>query len=223
MRSTGKADSSLGTTMVWRNDNALHGYAQLATSRPAVSLTVLHPQIVAGHFFGLGNSEHPEHGRRNVLQRTVGLQRKLLAVFGNHDERNGMCGVSGVGTAGLWVDHHFSVAVVGGDKHGAAFGSHSQFNSAEAGVHGFDSFNCRLDLAGVADHVSISEVDDDDVEYAILDGFHDSVGDSGCEHFRLQIVGGHFRRRNEDALFTGKWLLEAAVKEIGDVSIFLSL
>ena len=77
---------------------------ELATSRPAVSLTVLHPQIVAGHFFGLGNSEHPEHGRRNVLQRTVGLQRKLLAVFGNHDERNGICGVSGVRTAGLRVN-----------------------------------------------------------------------------------------------------------------------
>src|SRR5207244_3273909 len=123
-------------TMLWM------AMLELATSRPAVSLTVLHPQIVAGHFFGLGNSEHPEPG-----------------------------------------------------------------------VHGFDSVNCRLELAGVADHVSISEVDDDDVEYAILDGFHDSVGDSGCGHFRLQIVGGHFRRRNEDALFTGKWLLDAAVKE----------
>ncbi len=92
---------------------------QLATSRPAVSLTVLNAQIVAGHFFGLGNSEHAENSRRNISQRTVGLQRKLLAVFGNHDERNRIFGVRGVRTAGLRVDHHFSVAVVGGDQNGA--------------------------------------------------------------------------------------------------------
>ena len=41
-------------------------------------------------------------------------------------------------------------------------------------------------------------------------------------HFRLQIVGRHFRRVNQDPLFAFKRLFYAAVEEEGDVSVFFS-
>ena len=41
-----------------------------------------------------------------------------------------------------------------------------------------------------------------------------------ARHFRLQIVGGDFGRRNQDAFFAGERLFDAAVEEIGDVRVF---
>jgi hypothetical protein len=42
----------------------------------------------------------------------------------------------------------------------AAFGADRGFDAAQAGVHGFDGFHSRLDLARVPDHIRIGEVDD---------------------------------------------------------------
>ena len=100
-----------------------------------------------------------------------------------------MCGVR---TAGDRVNHLFGIAVIGGHKHGSAFGADGKFDAAEAGVHGFDGFDGWLELAGMADHVGIGEVDDDDIEGAVFDGFDDGVGDAGSRHFRLQVVCRNF-------------------------------
>jgi len=95
--------------------------------------------------------------------------------------------------AGSGIDHHFGVAVVSRDEHGAAFASNCRFDTTEAFIHSFDSFNCRLDLSLVADHVGISKVHDDYVECAIFNCFDYSIGNSLGAHFRLQIISGHFR------------------------------
>ena len=65
---------------------------------------------------------------------------------------------------------------------------------AQAFVDGFDGLHGGFELAGVADHVRIGEIHDDGVEIALLDGVNYRIGDAGGGHFRLQIVGGNFRR-----------------------------
>ena len=72
----------------------------------------------------------------------------------------------------------------------------------------------------MADHVRVGVIHDDGVELALLDGVHHRFGDSCGGHFRLQIVGGHFRRRNQDAFFSGEWFFHAAIEKIGYVRVF---
>ena len=47
------------------------------------------------------------------------------------------------------------------------------------------------------------------------------VGDFGGAHFRLQVVGGDFRRRHQNALFTRERLFTAAREEEGHMGILL--
>ena len=94
-------------------------------------------------------------------------------------------------------------------------------DAAELGVDGFDGADGGLHLAGVADHVSVGEVDDDDVEGGVVDGFDDGVGDAGGGHLGGQVVGGDLLRGDERAVFAGEGLLDATVEEVGDVGVLL--
>src|SRR5580704_1981013 len=121
--------------------------------------------------------------------------------------------------ASYGIDQHFGVAVVGGDEDCAALGADRGLDAAEAGVYGFYSFHCRLDLAGVAHHIGVGEVHDDHVEGPVFHGFHDRVGDTGGAHFRFQIVSGDFGRGDEQALFAGERLFDTSVEEVGNVGV----
>src|SRR5690606_33292069 len=46
------------------------------------------------------------------------------------------------------------------------------------------------------------------------------VGDFGSAHFRLQVVGCHFRRVHQYALLTGIELLPATAEKEGDMGVF---
>ena len=78
-------------------------------------LFLLLAQIVPGHFLGLRDTQHAQHGWRNVTQRAIWLQRKLLAICGDDNEGHRIGGVRGVRAAGFRIDHHFGVSVIGGD------------------------------------------------------------------------------------------------------------
>ena len=75
----------------------------------------------------------------------------------------------------------------------------------------------------MADHVGVGEVDDDDVEGGVADGFDDGVGDAGGGHLGGEVVGGYFLRGDEGAVFAGEGLFDAAVEEVGDVGVLLGL
>ena len=80
--------------------------------------------------------------------------------FVAQDERDGVGRVRGVGLAGHGVDHLLGVAVVGGhhqDDAGVAAGG---LEDAEAAVERLDRRDRLGQLAGVADHVGVGEVDD---------------------------------------------------------------
>ena len=128
-----------------------------------------------------------------------------------------------MGTAGDGVDEHLGVAVVCGDEEGAAVLADGVVDASELTVDGFDGADGGLDLAGVADHVGVGEVDDDDVEGGVVDGFDDGVGDAGGGHLWREVVGGYLLGGDEDAVFAGEGFLDAAVEEVGDVGILLGL
>ena len=75
----------------------------------------------------------------------------------------------------------------------------------------------------MADHVGVGEVDDDDVEGRVVDGFDDGVGDACGGHLGGEIVGGYFLRGDEGAVFAGEGLFDAAIEEVGDVGVLLGL
>ena len=105
------------------------------------------------------------------------------------------------------------VAVVGGDQCGAALSQNRIDYTAYAGVNGFDGFDSRVKHAGVTDHVAVSKVQDDHVIFAAFHSFDHFVRHFVRAHFGLQIVRGHFRGMNQNAVFAFVLGFHAAVKE----------
>ena len=66
---------------------------------------------------------------------------------------------------------------------------------AQAGVDRLDRLDHGRDHAGVADHIGIREVDDDEVVRALADCLHQAVADAIGAHLGLEIVGGDLFRR----------------------------
>ena len=81
---------------------------------------------------------------------------------GDVEEVDEIGGVGGVGRA-VGVAHQLAVAVVGRDEELAAEGERLFHDLAHAVVDRFHGFDAGLDHAGVADHVGIGEVQDDEV------------------------------------------------------------
>src|SRR6266478_5304446 len=125
--------------------------------------------------------------------------------------------------AGRRVNHHFSIAVVGSDQYGAALGAYRELNSAQTRVHSFYGLDGWFDLARVANHVGIGEVDNEDIEGSVFNGLHHNLGNSRGTHLRFEVVGGDFRRGHQVTVLARKWLLDSSVEEVGHVSVFLSL
>ena len=75
----------------------------------------------------------------------------------------------------------------------------------------------------MADHVRVGEVDDDDVEGGVVDGFDDGVGDACGGHLGGEVVGGDLLRWDQCAVFAWEWLFYSAVEEVGDVGVLLGL
>ena len=119
--------------------------------------------------------------------------------------------------------HGFGVAVVGGDDPRAAFFFQRRVDAGQALVHGFHRPDGGVELAGVAHHVGISEVDHQYIEVPALDGLHHFLGYAGGAHLRLQVVGGHFGRGNQRALFAVVGFFHPAVEKVGNVGVLLGL
>jgi len=146
-----------------------------------------------------------------------------IAVFGDVEKGYWVGGVGGVGATSERVYEHLGVAVVGGDQQAAAALADGLVDTAQLGVDGFDGADGGFHLAGVADHVGVGEVDDDDVEGGVVDGFDDGVGYAGGGHLGGEVVGGDLLGRDEGAVFAGEGFLDASVEEVSYVRILLGL
>jgi hypothetical protein len=147
----------------------------------------------------------------------------VVALVGDEEEGDGVGGVGGVGATGEGVDEELGVAVVGGDDPVGVVLADGGVDAAELGVDGFYGADGGFELAGVADHVGVGEVDDDDVEGGVGEGADDGVGDALGGHLGGEVVGGYLLGLDDFALFAGERLLDAAVEEVGDVRILLGL
>ena len=72
----------------------------------------------------------------------------------------------------------------------------------------------------MAHHVGVGEIHHHGVEVALLDGFHDRIGNSRGAHLRFQVIGWDFGRRNQNAFLAAEGLFNAPVEKIGDVGVF---
>src|SRR5258705_13940915 len=91
------------------------------------------------------------------------------------------------------------------------------------GVDGFYGADGGFHHARVTYHVGVGEVDDDDVEGGVGDGFDDGVGYTGGGHLGGEVVGGDLLRGDESAVFAGEGFLDAAIEEVGDVGVLFGL
>ena len=93
----------------------------------------------------------------------------------------------------------------------------------DGSVHGLYGLHSGLKDAGVADHVAVGEVQDDDIILAALDPLLALCSDLRSAHLRLQVVGGHLRAGDDAAVLSRVGSLDTAVEEEGDVSVLLGL
>ena len=97
-------------------------------------------------------------------------------------------------------------------------------HAADGLVHRFDRGDRGFHHAGVADHVTVGEVADDDGILVGGNGLDELVGDLGGAHLRDQVVGRELLRgRHQAAVFALELLFHAAVEEEGDVGVLLGL
>ena len=101
------------------------------------------------------------------------------------------------------VEHLLEIAVVGADQHLAAGREDRVGQSAERDIDRFDRLDRRGFDAGVADHVRVRDVADDEIELSDAIASTSLSVTSGQLISGLQIVGRDVRARHEDALLAG--------------------
>src|SRR5262249_32094358 len=144
------------------------------------------PQVPAFHFGRLFFAQYTQHGRGDVLQRAVWPQLPPGVVHQDEGDRVG--GVISVGGFSDGIDYGLRVAVIGADDPGAVLPAQRLIDRGQAPINHFDGARRRLELAGVADHIRVGEIHDDDIEIARVDRLHDHVSDAGRAHLRPQVV-----------------------------------
>ena len=113
--------------------------------------------------------------------------------------------------------------MVGSQENDAARVQHRVGDLAHALVNSLDGFDRCVKHAGVADHVAVGEVQDDDVVLAALNAGLALVGNLVGAHFGLEVVGGNLRAGDDLAVLALAGLLNTAVEEEGHMGVLLGL
>ena len=166
---------------------------------------------------GVGIPYRPEQTENDITQ----LVRRVSA---DQDKRHLIGRVSGPRLAGCLINHHLCITVIGADKENAS-GCLDGFNcTSYAGIDGLNRLDCSRLHTRVAYHIRVCKIDDNDIIFAGLNRLHQLIAHDRCAHLRFQVVGRDLlRRRNQNAVLARVRLFHAAVKEEGNVCVFLSL
>ena len=129
--------------------------------------------------------------------------------------------MSGMRPAGFRVQHHFAITMISGQQHAAANLAQSDFYLSDSVINSLHGLDRRSEASGMADHVRVGEVTDDQIVRAALNRADKPPGQLWCGHFRLQVVCPYFGRGHHDPVLTLKHLLTATVQEESNVRVFL--
>ncbi len=177
-------------------------------------------EVLTGHVGWLLESHDVEDCWSNVGETTV-LDGSGVVVR-HVDARYWVEGVCGVWCA-VWVDGVVGIAVVGDDDSLVTGGLGSLDDLAYAVVYGYYGLGDGVVHTGVAYHVAVGEVNDDEVVLVLLDGVNQLVLHLVGGHLWLEVVGGYLWRSHEDAVLTFVWSLATTVEEECNVCILLRL
>ena len=86
---------------------------------------------------------------------------------------------------GLIVHQLLCISMVRTDKHNAVHFPDGLHCTAHAGVHCLDGLDGCVLYPGMAYHVRVCKVDDDDIVFAGFDGFHQLIAHAVGTHLRL--------------------------------------
>ena len=116
------------------------------------------------------------------------------------------------------------IAMVGNDDYLVIAHALCSLNGiVQTGVEGLDSLlNCGI-YTGVAHHIAIGEVHDDEIIFIALDCVNELVFHFKGAHLGLEVVGGDFGRGNENTVFAIERSFASAVKEECHMRVLLSL
>ena len=143
--------------------------------------------------------------------------------LGDEDERDGRGRVLRLRIT-VRVAHLFDVAVIRRDDECRAFAERGARQPAEAAVEDVRGLDRRGPHAGVAHHVGIRVVRDDEVVFMPAEGLDERVRDRTGAHLGREVVGRHLAVRwHEDPFLAWERLLDPAVEEVRDVRVFLRL
>ena len=121
------------------------------------------------------------------------------------------------------VDSVVSVTVVSCDEDHIALCLSCLNDLLDACVNGCNRLADSLVDTSVADHVAVSEVEDDEVVLACVDGLYELLGNLRCAHLWLEVVCGNLWRVYKDTVLVLEESLSATVEEECYVSILLGL
>ena len=121
------------------------------------------------------------------------------------------------------VEHLIDVAVVGSDQALAAHLEDGINDLAYAVVGSLDGLDSSLEYAGVAYHIAVCEVEDNNVVLAGQDALYAFLGNGRLAHLRLEIVGCNLRGRDQRTILARVLLLNTAVEEERNVGVLLGL
>ena len=190
---------------------------------------LFYDQTLTCHFLRLLLA-HQLDQRRDDVRKASALTKLRAGIRVYKNERNRVRGVRRERSAGRVVDQLLCVSVVSADEHHAVHFLHKVDNLTDTFVDDFDCLGRCLQYTGVAYHVGVCEVADDDivVRVSVLillrDGLAEAVAYRVCAHTRLLVIGRNVLRRvDENSVLVCVRSLYSAVEEEGNVSVFLGL
>ena len=121
-----------------------------------------------------------------------------------------------------FIQHLLKIAVVSRNTGRSLQRQYFFNNAANAGIDGFHGFDSSLQHTCMPYHIGIGKIQDHYVILICVQQFQQLVRHQLRTHLRLQIIGCHLRRRDQDPILTGVRFFLATVKEKGHMSIFFS-
>ena len=130
--------------------------------------------------------------------------------------------MSGVGRA-ILVHCVICITVVCNNNHLVAILLCRLHNLRNALVNSLHSLHDCIVDTGVANHITISEVQADKVVLLLIESINQLISNLVSAHLGLEVVSCNLGRSNEDTILTIELLLTATIQEEGNVSVLLGL